>query len=721
MADDGSTVGGEATAATADVPDTAAPESVAATDPAEPAAPLADDGSTVGGEATAATADVPDTAAPESVAATDPAEPAAPLADDGSTVGGEATAATADVPDTAAPESVAATDPVEPTAPLAADGELTVECEATADSAGVRGQECVAAADPVEPAAPATGDGPTAEGEATAESAVAPDAAAPESVAVADPADLAAPATGDGPTAEGEATAESAVAPDAAAPESVAVADPADLAAPATGDGPTAEGEATAESAAAPDAAAPEIVAAADPVEPAAPATGDGPTAEGEAMAESAAAPDAAAPEIVAAADRVEPTAPAADDGPTVAGVAAADSTDEVAPVDDAATELTASLTESFVKFDIVRIELGGSAVIAGRGVEGGATVSLYLNGELVGEAIADRAGNFVIFAEVGVSDLPREMMLTETRLDGTILEGVSSLILGPVAPVRIASDADAASDESTEIDTAASTDQPAQPDAEPTASAAISTKQASQPDAELAAPAVASTAEAEQPDVEQTASAAVSTEQATQPEVEQTASAAASSGLAEQSDGRQVRPTVLLSDESGVQVVQDSGNDPEVPENVSVDTIAYDEKGEVTVGGRATGTETVRIYLDNKDLVDADVGVSGQWRTPLPDVDTGTYTLRVDELNSEGRVISRVETPFLREAVEDIQALDKSPVTMLAPVSLVTIQPGNTLWGLARKKYGRGILYVRVYEANTDRIRDPDLIFPGQIFAVPD
>ncbi|MDE0211734.1 MAG: LysM peptidoglycan-binding domain-containing protein, partial [Boseongicola sp.] len=46
---------------------------------------------------------------------------------------------------------------------------------------------------------------------------------------------------------------------------------------------------------------------------------------------------------------------------------------------------------------------------------------------------------------------------------------------------------------------------------------------------------------------------------------------------------------------------------------------------------------------------------------------------------------------------------------------------PGNTLWGLARKKYGRGILYVRVFEANTDRIRDPDLIFPGQIFAVPD
>ena len=104
-----------------------------------------------------------------------------------------------------------------------------------------------------------------------------------------------------------------------------------------------------------------------------------------------------------------------------------------------------------------------------------------------------------------------------------------------------------------------------------------------------------------------------------------------------------------------------------------------------------------------------------------MPDVDTGTYTLRVDELNEEGRVVSRAETPFKREAVEAIQALDTEATTTIAPVSLITVQPGNTLWGIAREKYGEGTLYVRVFEANTDRIRDPDLIYPGQIFSVPD
>ena len=98
-----------------------------------------------------------------------------------------------------------------------------------------------------------------------------------------------------------------------------------------------------------------------------------------------------------------------------------------------------------------------------------------------------------------------------------------------------------------------------------------------------------------------------------------------------------------------------------------------------------------------------------------------GVYTLRIDEVNDEGVVVSRVETPFKREEPKTIAELG----TGAAPesgirLSLVTVQPGNTLWGIASRNYGEGILYVRVYEANKDRIRDPDLIYPGQVFEVP-
>jgi nucleoid-associated protein YgaU len=49
-----------------------------------------------------------------------------------------------------------------------------------------------------------------------------------------------------------------------------------------------------------------------------------------------------------------------------------------------------------------------------------------------------------------------------------------------------------------------------------------------------------------------------------------------------------------------------------------------------------------------------------------------------------------------------------------------IVIQPGNSLWRISRVIYGHGIDYTVIYEANKAQIRDPDLIYPGQIFATP-
>jgi nucleoid-associated protein YgaU len=49
-----------------------------------------------------------------------------------------------------------------------------------------------------------------------------------------------------------------------------------------------------------------------------------------------------------------------------------------------------------------------------------------------------------------------------------------------------------------------------------------------------------------------------------------------------------------------------------------------------------------------------------------------------------------------------------------------IVIQPGNSLWRISRVIYGRGVEYTVIYEANKDHIRDPNLIYPGQIFATP-
>ena len=50
-----------------------------------------------------------------------------------------------------------------------------------------------------------------------------------------------------------------------------------------------------------------------------------------------------------------------------------------------------------------------------------------------------------------------------------------------------------------------------------------------------------------------------------------------------------------------------------------------------------------------------------------------------------------------------------------------VVIQPGNNLWNIARRLYGSGFSYTVIYEANKDQIRNPDLIYPGQVFMMPE
>jgi len=50
-----------------------------------------------------------------------------------------------------------------------------------------------------------------------------------------------------------------------------------------------------------------------------------------------------------------------------------------------------------------------------------------------------------------------------------------------------------------------------------------------------------------------------------------------------------------------------------------------------------------------------------------------------------------------------------------------VIIRRGDTLWRISRRVYGRGVRFSTIYLANQDQISDPDRIWPGQVFKVPE
>ena len=157
-----------------------------------------------------------------------------------------------------------------------------------------------------------------------------------------------------------------------------------------------------------------------------------------------------------------------------------------------------------------------------------------------------------------------------------------------------------------------------------------------------------------------------------------------------------------------------DGGRAPSTREELGIDAISYDAAGEVRITGHAAPDETLRIYLDGAPVLDAQAGPDGAWSSPLRGVDTGVYTLRIDAVAPDGTVTERVETPFQRTAPEIAAAARRAGATA------ITVQPGFTLWAISVGYFGTGMRYVQLFEANRGLIRDPDLIYPGQVFALP-
>lgn len=144
----------------------------------------------------------------------------------------------------------------------------------------------------------------------------------------------------------------------------------------------------------------------------------------------------------------------------------------------------------------------------------------------------------------------------------------------------------------------------------------------------------------------------------------------------------------------------------------LSLDAIDYGQAGSsLGLSGRAPRGTEVRVYLDNRFIGTATADDKGIWRlNPGIDIPAGLYKMRVDRVDAAGKVTARVELPFSRA----------TPASGLAAGTVVFVQPGNSLWRLARRSYGEGLRYTEIYEANKDQIRNPDLIYPGQVFVLP-
>ena len=143
----------------------------------------------------------------------------------------------------------------------------------------------------------------------------------------------------------------------------------------------------------------------------------------------------------------------------------------------------------------------------------------------------------------------------------------------------------------------------------------------------------------------------------------------------------------------------------------IVVDTVDYDDEGDLTFAGKAEPETDLNVYIDDEHVATVESTEEGDWQVePEADVEPGSYTLRVDQVDPAGVVLARIETPLVRARPELLMLGD----------AIVVVQPGNSLWRIARRTLGGGVHFTEIYEANRSQIGDPALIYPGQIFTVP-
>jgi nucleoid-associated protein YgaU len=221
------------------------------------------------------------------------------------------------------------------------------------------------------------------------------------------------------------------------------------------------------------------------------------------------------------------------------------------------------------------------------------------------------------------------------------------------------------------------------------------------------------------------------------------------------------------------------SPRSPDADESVPIFDIARIERtGDAVIAGRAAPGAIVELLRNGEPHDRTVADQSGQFvmipsrlppgdyeltlRSRQPDGKQATskqsVVVALNEVeSSSGAVRSRAEVPFnvpetvgtnrsvLDQAVGSSQAQQPSqrqdiavsqqphstaatplsdggsPSAVVVPkIATTVVSRGDSLWRISRVTYGAGMRYAVVYKANRDEIRNPNRIYPGQIFVLP-
>ncbi|MAJ64027.1 MAG: hypothetical protein CL558_11490 [Alphaproteobacteria bacterium] len=164
---------------------------------------------------------------------------------------------------------------------------------------------------------------------------------------------------------------------------------------------------------------------------------------------------------------------------------------------------------------------------------------------------------------------------------------------------------------------------------------------------------------------------------------------------LGENADGSSV-PRVLQREAAG-------------ESDLSLDSVQYGISKPLSMSGTGPANGRLAIVLDGDRLGQVLIDADGNWRFETSRIMVeGEHSV---ELTVNDGAAQRY--PFTID-------YETGNETLASNERLIVIKPGANLWRIAEATYGSGLRYTLIFQANQDKIRDPDMIFPGQVFTLP-
>ena len=360
--------------------------------------------------------------------------------------------------------------------------------------------------------------------------------------------------------------------------------------------------------------------------------------------------------------------------------------------------------------FDVVRVEDNGALVVAGKAA-GNAKVEIVTGSKVIGAAVAGADGDFAVV------------------LDQPLKPGDYQIVLRATAPDNVV----ATSTETAVVSV------PSEPGGQ-----VLALVEAPGKPAELITVPKPAETPTKLPAPQQPANAPAATTEAP-------ASTAAAPAAP------QPAPAPAKSAASASQV------------KIAVEAVEIEGK-KIFIAGVADAGRKVRAYANEILIGETQASPEGRFLIEAErELPVGDYIIRADALEPDGvKVVARAAVPFQREPGESVAAVAPAPAssdaatkpaapavgelpaapTPQAPAAsaekladvasapaapeatapklesvdgAVIIRRGDSLWRISRRVYGHGVRYSNIYLANQDQISDPDRIWPGQVFRVPE